>query len=96
MRDHQRPLTRAQVVQMFELDETFLGLLEEEQLVVSVEGSYDPVTVETIRVCQTLYYDLGVNLPGLEIILNLLQTIDRERQQFSDVLALIRTQRSQR
>jgi len=63
-----------------------LILWEQEELLVPVaveesrgrsEPLYDPAALERIRLIRTLEEDLEVNLPGIGIILNLLQRMPR-------------------
>ena len=86
-----RLVTRREIQIALDIDETFLEALETEQIVSPEdEGRYTPSMVERIRVCHTLHDELGVNFPGLEVALRLLETIHAERAQFQDVLDWIK------
>lgn len=84
-------LTRAQVEQLLGVDDAFLMQLEAESIICCDEnGCYEESSIERVRICRTLRSDLGVNLPGVEVILNLLDIIEGERAQFMQVLAHLR------
>ena len=51
------------------------GLLEPAEI-TGKEILFDPVTLHRIRVIQRLRYDLGINLAGIGVILDLLDRID--------------------
>jgi hypothetical protein len=53
---------------------------------VDAGGRYPEGALHRIRVCHTLYHDLGVNLEGLEVALHLLDFIAAERRQFQRTL----------
>jgi hypothetical protein len=65
------------------ISESQLTLWEHEELIASVpdeaglERLYDESALRRARVIRTLAEDLGVNLPGIDVILNLLDQIDR-------------------
>lgn len=84
--------SRHDVVSILEGDEDFLALLEREVLVqpTAPGDAYSDTDVHRVRICRTLYRELGVNIAGLEVALNLLERIEIERQQFSELLHLVR------
>ena len=64
------------------ISESQLALWEHEELIVPVPGEgserfYDATALRRVRVIRTLAEDLGVNLPGIDVILNLLDQMDR-------------------
>ena len=65
------------------ISESQLSLWEHEELIVSVpdeggsERFYDESALRRARVIRTLAEDLGVNLPGIDVILNLLDQMGR-------------------
>lgn len=63
------------------ISESQLTLWEHEDLIVPVldqaERFYDESALRRARVIRTLAEDLGVNLPGIDVILNLLDQMDR-------------------
>jgi hypothetical protein len=80
-------ISRQQVQATLGVDQEFLLELEREEIIFGEEaGGYAASTVERIRVCQTIHDELGVNLAGLEVALNLLDTIQSERRQFQEAL----------
>ena len=80
-------ITRQQVQSILGVDVDFLRELEREEIIVCDDGGcYAVAVVERIRICQSLHHDLGVNFPGLEVALNLLDTIHGERRQFHEAL----------
>ena len=86
-------ISRSEVIRMLEIEEDFLVSLESEEIVVGEsDGSYASATVERIRVCRSLHHELGVNFAGLEVALQLLETIEAERSQFHEVLRLLKSQ----
>lgn len=91
MSGRQRYFSRAQVVRLLEVEEELLLELEHEAVVrPDAEGRYPRAALERVRVCHTLRCELGVNMAGVEVALNLLDTMARERRQFSDALSWIR------
>ena len=90
-------ISRSEVIALLEIDEEFLVSLEREQIVAcQPEGGYTATSVEQIRVCHSLHAELGVNLAGLEVALQLLETIQAERDQFQAVLDWLHEQLSGR
>ena len=84
-------VSRTEVIALLEMDEEFLVSLEREEIVVCEPGGgYTPTSVERIRICHSLHEELGVNLPGLDVALQLLETIRAERDQFQAVLDWLR------
>lgn len=84
-------LTRQDVQAALGVDEDFLIELEVETIIVcETGGCYSRETVERIRICRSLHHDLGVNLAGLDVALNLLDRIHAERRQFHEVLRWLR------
>jgi MerR family transcriptional regulator, heat shock protein HspR len=88
---------RKQIIEIFQCDEEFIHTLEEEQLIRSVEpapGServFPPDQVERIRVITNLVRDLEVNIPGVEVILEMRENMIRMQRQFDSILeALVR------
>lgn len=83
----ERRLERAEVIRMLELDEGFLVELEQEAIVSpDAEGRFSEEAVERIRISRTLAVDLGVNLPGIDVALGLMERIRSERRQFEETL----------
>jgi len=79
------------VMSLLDVDEAFIVALEREAIVTSdLEGRYDAVAVERIRLCRTLSTELGVNLEGIEVALHLMDVIHDERREFGEVLAWLK------
>ncbi len=73
------PLTLDQVVDRLEVEPGFVEDLVRERIVITEDGRFGLQMVERIRVSWNLY-ELGVNLPGIEVALDLLERLERERQ----------------
>ena len=84
--------TVTEVMEIFEVDEEFLSDLEEEELLCPVcgEGSSAKVfrteEIEKLKVVKALVEDMGVNLPGVEVILRMRQMMFDMRRQFDEIL----------
>jgi MerR family transcriptional regulator/heat shock protein HspR len=84
--------TVTEVVELFEIDENFLIDLEEEEILCPTCLD-DPTTkvfssseLEKLRIAKILFDDMGVNVPGIEIILRMRQTMFDMRKQFDAIL----------
>jgi MerR family transcriptional regulator/heat shock protein HspR len=83
---------RKQVIEIFEVDESFLDILEAEDLVHPVqeestrEKVFPPDQVERIRIINNLVNDLEVNLAGVEVILEMRENLIRMQRQFDQIL----------
>ena len=73
-------------------DEYTAQHIEEEEALVRPDpgGLYDSLCVERARVCCTLHRELGVNLAGVEIVLDVLDRWRAERQRNRELLAQLR------
>ena len=86
---------RKQVIEIFNVDERFLAELEAEDLISSSELEaghekvYLPEQVERIRIIRNLVEDLEVNLPGVEVILEMRENMLRMQRQFDKILELL-------
>jgi len=84
--------TREEVLRIFDLDETFLLDLEEEEIVCCFReersGSrvYAFSELEKLRIAKILVEELGVNLPGVDIILRMRRDMISARKQFDAIL----------
>jgi MerR family transcriptional regulator, heat shock protein HspR len=92
---------RKQVLEIFGFDEVFLDELEAEDLVKSQylemgqEKVFTADQVERLRIISNLVQELEVNLPGVEVILEMRQNIIIMQRQFDQILeALVRELRS--
>ena len=84
--------TITEVVELFEVKEDFLAELEEEEVLCPICSDESPgklfssLELEKLRLAKILVEDMGVNLPGVEIILRMRECIYEMRRQFDDIL----------
>ena len=84
--------TLSEVVEFFQVDEGFLGHLEDEEIVCPVCRDDSPhklfstVELEKLRLTKILMEDMDVNLSGVEIILRMRQDMIDMRRQFDAIL----------
>ena len=83
-----------EVLEFFEVDEQFLKILEEESIVCATCDDNDlpgrkfsTMEMEKLRVAKMLMEELEVNLPGIEIILQMRRNMIEMRRQFDDILS---------
>lgn len=87
--------SRQQVIEIFGFDERFLDELEEEELIFSKpldcypERVFSLDQVDRIRIINNLVSDLNVNLPGVEVILEMRDNMIRMQYQFDQILEAI-------
>lgn len=73
-------ISRVQIARILDLDEGFVVELERHEIIApDPQGFYDRTTLERVRVCWTMHHSLGVNMPGLEVALHLLDRWQGER-----------------
>ena len=84
--------TITEVSEVFEVEESFLIELEDEEIICSVCNG-DPPTklytsseLEKLRLVKILTDDMGVNLAGAEVILRMRQSMIEMRRQFDSIL----------
>lgn len=81
-----------EVIEIFQVDETFLAELEEEEIICpSCRGKsktkmFSSSDIEKLRLAKTLVEDMGVNLPGVEVFLRMRQNMFDMRNQFDAIL----------
>ena len=84
--------TVTEVIELFKIEENFLAELEEEEIIcpVCLESKLDKVftsrELERLRLAKLLFHDMGVNLPGVEVILRMRQNMLEMRKQFDEIL----------
>jgi len=84
--------TVTEVMEIFEVDEGFLSDLEEEELLCPVCQAGSPAKVfrieelEKLKLVKALVEDMGINLPGVEVILRMRQMMFEMRRQFDEIL----------
>jgi MerR family transcriptional regulator/heat shock protein HspR len=83
---------RKQIIEIFEVEESFIDTLEAEDLVHAVpdasthEKVFPPDQVERIRIINNLVNHLEVNLAGVEVIMEMRENIIRMQRQFDQIL----------
>ena len=84
--------TDRQVTEFFEIEDTFLAKLEQEEIVCPVCRKRPPSRVyptgelEKVRLAKILVEDMGVNLAGVDVILRMRRNMIEMRKQFDDIL----------
>ena len=84
--------TVTEVVEIFQVDERFLDELEEEEIICptcredSPAKLFSSADLERLRLAKTLIEEMDVNLPGVDIILRLRQSMFEMRRQFDSIL----------
>jgi len=84
--------TITEVIELFEVEDSFLSELEEEEIVCPICREESPTklfnseAMEKLRLAKILTEDMGVNLPGVEIILRMRQNMFEMKRQFDTVL----------
>jgi MerR family transcriptional regulator/heat shock protein HspR len=93
--------TITEVVEIFEIGEDVLEELEEEEVLCpfcpedSPAKLFSAAELEKLRIAKILIEDMGVNLPGVEIILRMRQNLFDMRRQFDEILEDLATQLKQ-
>ena len=84
--------TIAEVMELIDIEEDFLSDLEEEDIVCPIcrnespEKLFSSMELERLRVAKILFHDMGVNMPGVDVILRMRQNMLEMRRQFDDIL----------
>jgi MerR family transcriptional regulator/heat shock protein HspR len=84
--------TVTEIVELFEVKESFLAQLEEEEILCPIRRGRPPAKVfsamdlEKLRLAKTLVEEMEVNLPGVEIVLRMRQNMIDMRRQFDAIL----------
>jgi len=84
--------TVTEVLEFFQVEESFLKSLEEEEIVCPAcdEGLssrlFDPHELEKLRLAKILMEEMEVNLSGVEVILRMRQNMIEMRRQFDAIL----------
>jgi MerR family transcriptional regulator/heat shock protein HspR len=84
--------TITEVVELLEVEESFLLELEEEEVICPVCSEEPPKKLfrtsdlERLRLAKALVEDMGVNLAGVEVILRMRQNMVQMRRQFDAIL----------
>ena len=81
-----------EVVEWFQIDRGFLDDLEEEEIICptcredSEEKLLSSGDLEKLRLARLLFEEMDVNMPGIEVILQMRQNMLDMRKQFDDIL----------
>ena len=84
--------TLTEVMELFKIEEDFLSDLEDEEIVCPIcrndspEKLFSSLEMERLRVAKILFHEMGVNLPGVDVILRMRQNMLDMRRQFDDIL----------
>lgn len=84
--------TITEVIEVFQIDERFLDELEEEEIICPVCREDPPAKLfssadlEKLRLAKMLIEEMDVNLPGVDIILRMRQSMFEMRRQFDSIL----------
>ncbi len=89
------------VAERFDIHPQTLRLYEREGLIRPARSSgntrlYDEETLRRLEIILTLTRELGVNLAGVEVILNMREQMDRMRAEMDGALELVRDELTQR
>ena len=81
-----------EVIERFQIDIRFLDDLEEEEIICptcrddSEEKLLSSGDLEKLRLARLLFEEMEVNMPGIEVILQMRQNMLDMRKQFDDIL----------
>ncbi len=81
-----------EIVEQFQIDKGFLDELEEEEIICptcredSKEKFFSSVDLDRLRLARILFEEMDVNLPGIEVILQMRQNLMDMRKQFDEIL----------
>jgi MerR family transcriptional regulator/heat shock protein HspR len=84
--------TVTEVREIFHIDENFIDELEEEEIICPVCKEDPPAKffssadLEKLRLAKILIDEMEVNLPGVDIILRMRQSMFEMRRQFDSIL----------
>jgi len=84
--------TITEVVETFQIDRRFLNDLEEEEIICPVcrendkEKLLSANDLENLRLARILFEEMEVNLPGIEVILQMRKNMLNMRKQFDAIL----------
>ncbi len=81
-----------EVIEIFQIEREFLDNLEEEEIVCPIchekskEKLFSSKDLENLRFAKILFEEMDVNLPGIEVILQMRKNILAMRKQFDAIL----------
>jgi len=89
----QKYLAISEVSRICGVDIEFIRRLEQEDVIVSIvrrrKKFYTLDQVDRVRVARLLIEEMGVNLEGAEVVLNMREQMISMRRQFSELLRLL-------
>ena len=89
----QKYLAITEVSRICGVDVEFIRRLEQEDVIVSIvrrrKKFYTLDQVDRVRVARLLIEEMGVNLEGAEVVLNMREQMIAMRRQFSELLRLL-------
>ena len=84
--------TVSEVVEFFQMEEDFLAELEEEEIICPIcrEDSsiklFSSNELEKLRLIKILFEEMEVNVPGIDIVLRMRQSMIDMRRQFDAIM----------
>ena len=84
--------TVTEIIETFQVDESFIRELENDDIVCPTCKKNDPVKlfspdeIEKLRLAKLLIEEMDVNRPGVEVILHMRQNMIEMRRQFDNIL----------
>ena len=89
------------VAERFDIHPQTLRLYEREGLITPKRSDgntrlYDEETIRRLEIVLALTREMGVNLAGVEVVLNMREQMDRMRHEMDRVLELVRRQAAER
>ena len=81
-----------EVKELYQIGDEFLEILEREEIICpkcdtgAQTKLFSPSDLEKVRIAKVLMEDMGVNLPGVEVVLHLRQNLIEMRKQFDGIL----------
>ena len=96
-----RYLMISAVAERFDIHPQTLRLYEREGLIAPKRSDgntrlYDEETLRRLEIVLTLTREMGVNLAGVEVVLNMREQLDRMRGEMDHALELVRRQAAER
>lgn len=89
----ERRISRERLVELLEVEEGFVLELEEHAIVsADPRGTYGGADIERVRICWTMHHQLGVNMEGLGVALQLLDRWHRDRESTLALLERLRAE----
>ncbi len=82
----------AEIIEIFNVDQNFIENLEKENIICkmrtekTLEKSFSLDDMEKLRLAKILMHEMDVNIPGIEVILQMRQTMIDMRKQLDAIL----------